>query len=64
MRRCRGSVAETLFAPLLERLRADGCQVLGGQLVQQVVVDERGVTSVVARCVSARASKALIALQT
>lgn len=47
---CRGSVAELLFAPLIERMKGDGCQILGGQLVQEIKQNNIGdVTSVVAR---------------
>lgn len=48
---CKGSVAELLFAPLIDRIRANGGQVLGSQLVEEVTTgDDGAVTSVVARC--------------
>jgi hypothetical protein len=48
---CRGSVAELLFAPLIERIKSFGGQILGGQLVQRIEVNAYGdVSSVTARC--------------
>lgn len=36
----RGSVAETLFAPLMERMRAAGAEILGGHLMTDVDIDQ------------------------
>ena len=44
-------MAELLFAPLIDRIRTTGGQVLGSQLVEEVTTgDDGAVTSVVARC--------------
>ena len=43
MKWCRGTVTETFFTPLVERIREDGGEVLGGQRMTELVVDPAGV---------------------
>ena len=51
VRWCRGSIAERIFAPLAERIREGGGEILGGTAVEQIGVDERtnSITSLRAR---------------
>ena len=42
MRWCRGTVTETFFTPLVERIREDGGEVLGGQRMTELLVDAAG----------------------
>merc|ERR1719301_459492 len=42
MKWCRGTVTETFFTPLVERIREDGGEVLGGQRMTELVVDRHG----------------------
>ena len=47
---CKGSVAELLFAPLIERIQSFGGQIMGSQLVLSIEMDAYGdVSSVTAR---------------
>lgn len=45
----RGSIAETIFTPMVEGIRADGGQVLGSQIVTAVVEEGGEITAVRAR---------------
>ena len=43
---CKGSVSERIFSPLVELIKKQGGNVVGGQLVTDVTVDEsRGMTN-------------------
>lgn len=48
---CKGSVAERIFKPLIERIEAAGGQILGSQLVQSIDMESSygDVASVTAR---------------
>lgn len=39
---CRGSVAEKIFAPLMDRIRARGGRVTGSRLVERLDVNDEG----------------------
>eukprot|EP00210_Caulerpa_lentillifera_P001559 g1497.t1 len=46
---CRGSVAEKLFTPLVQRIKSSGGDVLGNQIVIDLVEGSNGIQSVIAK---------------
>lgn len=46
---CRGSVAEKLFSPLVDRIKSSGGEVLGNQIVVDLVEESDRIQSVVAK---------------
>lgn len=39
---CKGSVAEKIFSPLVEQIKGNGGNIVGGRLVTDVVTDAAG----------------------